>query len=127
MGHPVTTNPLIIMTINMTVVFFVLVALSGLIHLIHMVDPTKEPEVADGGSGDESAESAAIIAKLKENSAAPAEEVSQVEEGISPEVIAAISAAISAYGFSGQVKAVRIANRNSGWRRNALDNGIIQV
>ena len=41
MGHPVTTNPLIIMMINMTVVFFVLIALSGLIHLIHMVDPTK--------------------------------------------------------------------------------------
>ena len=109
MGHPVTTNPLIIMMINMTVVFFVLIALSGLIHLIHMVDPTKEPEVADGGSGDESAESP------------------QIEEGISPEVIAAISAAISAYGFSGQVKAVRIANHNSGWRRNALDNGIVQV
>ena len=125
MGHPVTTNPLIIMMINMTVVFFVLIALSGLIHLIHMVDPTKEPEVADGGSGDESAESAAIIAKLQENSSTA--EAPQIEEGISPEVIAAISAAISAYGFSGQVKAVRIANHNSGWRRNALDNGIVQV
>ena len=125
MGHPVTTNPLIIMMINMTVVFFVLIALSGLIHLIHMVDPTKEPEVADGGSGDESAESAAIIAKLQENSSTA--QAPQIEEGISPEVIAAISAAISAYGFSGQVKAVRIANNNSGWRRNALDNGIVQV
>ena len=125
MEQPVTTNPLIIMLINMTVVFFVLVALSGLIHLIHMVDPTKEPEQSDENS--EAAESAAIIAKLKENPSTPAEEVPAVEEGISPEVIAAISAAISAYGFSGQVKAVRIANRNSGWRRNALDNGIVQV
>ena len=125
MDQPVTTNPFIIMLINMTVVFFVLIALSGLIHLIHMIDPTKEPEQSDEDA--EAAESAAIIAKLKETSPAPAEEVPAVEEGISPEVIAAISAAISAYGFSGQVKAVRIANRNSGWRRNALDNGIVQV
>ena len=123
MGHPVTTNPLIIMMINMTVVFFVLIALSGLIHLIHMVDPTKEPEVADGGSGDESAESAAIIAKLKENSA-PAE-TPQIEEGISPEVIVAISAAISAYGFSGQVKAVHILNHEgTPWRASAKFNNL---
>ena len=124
MGHPVTTNPFIIMLINMTVVFFVLVALIGLIHLIHMFDPTKEPEVADGGTGDESAESAAIIAKLQES--APAE-TPQVEEGISPEVIAAISAAISAYGFSGQVRAVRVVRNQTGWRRNAIDSGIVQV
>ena len=125
MDQPITTNPFIIMTINMTVVFFVLIALSGLIHLIHIVDPTKEPEVAESEELSADAESAAIIAKLKENSSA--QEAPQVEEGISPEVIAAISAAISAYGFSGQVKAVRIANRNSGWRRNAIDSGIVQV
>ncbi len=122
MDHAVTTNPLIIMVINMTVVFFVLVALMGLINLIHIVDPTreKEPELSDEAT--ESAENAAIIAKLKESASEPV----QIEEGVSPEVIAAISAAISAYGISGQVKAVRVINRN-GWRRNALDNGIVQV
>ena len=41
---PVTTNPLIIMMINMTVVFIVLVVLMYLIKLIHFVDPTKESE-----------------------------------------------------------------------------------
>ncbi len=40
MGHPVTTNPFIIMLINMTVVFAVLVGLSLMIRLIHIVDPT---------------------------------------------------------------------------------------
>lgn len=123
MGHPVTTNPLIIMLINMTVVFFVLIALSGLIHLIHKFDPTKEPEVAETSESDEQA---AIIAKLKEQQkAAPVETPPQVEEGITPEIIAAISAAIAACGFSGQVRAVKIVGReNSGWRRNAIDNGL---
>ena len=124
MGHPVTTNPFIIMLINMTVVFFVLVALSGLIRLIHKLDPTKEPE--ESAEISEADEHAAIIAKLKEQQqAAPVVETPQVEEGITPEIIAAISAAIAACGFSGQVRAVKIVGReNSGWRRNALDNGM---
>ena len=41
MSHPVTTNPLIIMLINMTVVFLVLMALGVVINLIHYIDPTK--------------------------------------------------------------------------------------
>lgn len=122
MGHPVTTNPFIIMMINMTVVFFVLIALSGIIHLIHKLDPTKEPEVAETSESDEQA---AIIAKLKEQQQAAPVAAPQVEEGITPEIIAAISAAIAACGFSGQVRAVKIVGReNSGWRRNALDNGL---
>ena len=124
MGHPATTNPFIIMMINMTVVFFVLIALGGLIHLIHLIDPTKPKEIPEDDSN-ESAENAAIIAKLKEQQSAPIEEIPQVEEGITPEIIAAISAAITAYGFSGQVRAVRIVGREgNGWRRNALDNGL---
>ena len=41
MGHPVTTNPFIIMLINMSIVFAVLVGLSVMIRLIHLADPTK--------------------------------------------------------------------------------------
>ena len=41
MGHPVTTNPLIIMLINMSSVFVVLMGLSAMIRLIHLADPTK--------------------------------------------------------------------------------------
>ncbi len=126
MSQPVTTNPFIIMMINMTVVFIVLVSLSVLINVIHMIDPTKEPEVKDAGGGDEEVknETAAIVSKLQQNPApAPV-----IEEGISPEVIAAISAAIACYGISGQVRAVRVVNPNrSAWRQNALTGGLTNV
>ena len=110
---PVTTNPLIIMMINMTVVFIVLVVLMYLIKLIHLVDPTKpkaEPAQA--------VEDEPLVAVKSSSATAPAPE--PVEEGISPEIIAAISAAISAYGFSGQVKAVHIVNHEgTPWRSSA--------
>lgn len=42
MGQPVTTNPVIIMMINMTIVFAVLIGLQVLVQLIHVIDPTKK-------------------------------------------------------------------------------------
>ena len=129
MGHPVTTNPFIIMMINMTVVFVVLISLSFLIKLIHMVDPTKEPEVLDaGGDEDEAAsETAAIISNLQKSPAPVPEPV--IEEGISPEIIAVITASIAAYGVTaGQVRAVRVVNNShSAWRQNALSSGLTNV
>ena len=114
---PVTTNPLIIMLINMTVVFIVLVALIYLIKLIHFVDPTKEkpkPEVADEEP---------LVAVKSESTTLPPAPV--VEEGISPEVIAVISAAVAAYGFAGQVKAVQILNHEgTPWRASAKFNNL---
>ncbi|WP_413781994.1 OadG family protein [Anaeroselena agilis] len=41
-GTPVTTSPVLIMIINMTVVFAVLYALSLVIKLIQKIDPTKD-------------------------------------------------------------------------------------
>lgn len=117
---PVTTNPLIIMVINMTVVFIVLVSLIYLIKLIHFIDPTKEPEKKpeDGVAPGEPP-----LAVVKSSSPPP--EPEPVEVGINPEVIAAISAAISAYGFSGQVKAVRIVNHEgTPWRASAKFNNL---
>ena len=116
---PVTTNPLIIMMINMTVVFIVLVVLMYLIKLIHFVDPTKPKSTP----AQESSDDEPLVAV--KSSAVPVlapEPEPVIEEGISPEVIAAISAAISAYGFSGQIKAVSIVNHeNTAWR-NSMRN-----
>ena len=115
---PVTTNPLIIMLINMTVVFIVLVALIYLIKLIHFVDPTKKkpkPEVA------EEEEPLVAVKSAPAVSAPPVVE----EQGINPEIIAAISAAISAYGFAGTVKAVHILNHEgTPWRASAKFNNL---
>ena len=98
MGHPVTTNPFIIMLINMTVVFIVLVSLSFLIRLIHYVDPTAKKE-------EKAAEAPAVPAPT------PTPAISQapvIEEGIPEETIAVIFAAIAGYGYTtGQVHAIR--------------------
>ena len=101
MGHPVTTNPFIIMLINMTVVFIVLVVLMYVIKLIHYVDPTKPKEEAPA------AKPAPAPVPV-----APAEpEVT----GIPDEVIAAIAAALAAMGTSGEIRAVRPLDRH-GWK-----------
>ncbi|QJW49026.1 OadG family protein [bacterium BFN5] len=45
MGQPVTTNPLLISLINMTVVFGVLYGLSLIIRLIKVIDPTQKKKI----------------------------------------------------------------------------------
>ena len=116
---PVTTNPLIIMLINMTVVFIVLVSLIYLIKLIHFLDPTKEPD----RPAQVEEEEPLVAVKSEPTSAPPPPPV--VEEGIKPEIIAAISAAIAAYGFAGQVKAVHIVNHEgTPWRASAKFNNL---
>jgi len=42
MGQPITTNPVLIALINMTVVFAVLYGLSLVIRLIQFIDPTQK-------------------------------------------------------------------------------------
>ncbi|WP_028128528.1 OadG family protein [Selenomonas sp. AE3005] len=112
MSHPVTTNPLIIMLINMTVVFLVLMALGVVINLIHYIDPTK-PKTAPK---EEAPAAPAPVAEPESAAAAP------VEEGISPEVVAVIAAAVASMGCAGTVKAIRPVERNN-WKnsgRNAI-------
>ena len=113
----VTENPLIIMMINMTVVFIVLIALIFVIKFIHFIDPTKVKETPADTSDDD-----APLVAVK-SATPPPEPEPVVEQGITPEIIAAISAAIAAYGFSGQVRAVRILNHESTpWRTSARFN-----
>ena len=114
MSHPVTTNPLIIMLINMTVVFLVLIALGVVINLIHYIDPTK-PKAAP--------EEAAPAKPEPMSEPEPAADA-PVEEGISPEVVAVIAAAVASMGCAGTVKAIRPIERNN-WKnsgRNAIQS-----
>ena len=114
MSHPVTTNPLIIMLINMTVVFLVLIALGVVINLIHYIDPTK-PKAAPEEAAPAKPEP---VSEPELAAAAP------VEEGISPEVVAVIAAAVASMGCAGTVKAIRPIERNN-WKnsgRNAIQS-----
>ena len=103
MGHPVTTNPMVIMIINMTVVFLVLIVLMYLIQLIHFLDPTKKksdtPERKDA-------------ATQKVQPTGKAEPPRQ--QGIPEEVVAVISAAIASCD-GGSIRAIRPLGTSS-WR-----------
>lgn len=123
MGHPVTTNPFIIMLINMTVVFIVLVALSFLIQLIHKIDPTKEPEVKDAEPQVEEDEMQKLIRQVKESKTVASSPDDKGEDEIPEEVIAAIVAAIARCGVTGEVRAVRMLERdNTAWKSKARSN-----
>ena len=102
MGHPVTENPFIIMLINMTVVFIVLIVLMYVIKLIHYVDPTKPKE-----------EQKAAPAPVPTPAPAPEPEPQIV--GVPDEVVAVIAAALSAMGAAGEIRAVRPVERH-GWK-----------
>ena len=104
MHQPVTTNPFIIMLINMTVVFIVLIALMYLIKLIHFIDPTKPKEKK-------------IETPATAPAPAPVQEAPVVAANNDDEIVAAITAAISAMGVTGTVKAIRPANREC-WKQS---------
>lgn len=107
MSQPVTTNPLIIMLINMTVVFIVLVSLSLLIRLIHAFDPTKKK-----------AEPQPFAPPAAAPVVAPEPVRAPEPEGISAEVVAAITAAVTLCGFSGgAIRTIRPLARD-GWKNS---------
>lgn len=104
MSQPVTTNPLIIMLINMTVVFIVLSALSLLIRLIHALDPTEKKKKAPMPRMNLAAEPVTPPVYIPAPEKVPAE------------TVAAITAAIALCGFSGDaIRTIRPAARD-GWK-----------
>lgn len=93
-GEPVTTNPFLIMLINMTIVFVILWLLGMVIRLIHFVDPTKK-KPAQGTYAVPMKPATQPVPRVKE-------EVDIKER----ELVAVITTAIMAYGY----RDVRIAS-----------------
>jgi glutaconyl-CoA/methylmalonyl-CoA decarboxylase subunit delta len=121
MNQPVTTNPIIIMMINMTVVFAVLWGLSLLVRLIHIVDPTRDHE----------AEQKALAQKknaaIDETSIAaiPGTDIESAAK-TDKETFILIAAAIAAYGYQpSQIVSIRPMT-NKAWmqagRMEAVQN-----
>lgn len=95
MSQPITTNPILIAMINMTVVFAVLYGLSLMIQFITLIDPTQKKKVASN-------EAAVPVA----TDPVVADTLSQEEEY--DEMILLFTAAIAAYGCSGaKIVAIR--------------------
>ena len=102
-GQAVTTNPLLIMAINMTVVFVVLILLGVLMEIVHLIDPTKKKKEAPKTETTVAAPAA---------SAAPSASAQNEEE-----VVAAIVGAIVAMGYSSeQIASIRPTATSAKWR-----------
>ena len=104
-----TTNPWLIMAINMTVVFAVLILLGVLMEIIHMIDPTKKKKV----------ESAAPVAGAPV-AAAPTTVATTNDE----KVVAAIVGAVVAMGYlSEQIASIRPTATSAQWRLDGRLSG----
>ena len=103
-GQAVTTNPLLIMAINMTVVFVVLILLGVLMEIVHLIDPTKKKKEAPKAETTVAAPAAAP--------AAPTASAKNEDE-----VVAAIVGAIVAMGYSSeQIASIRPTATSAKWR-----------
>jgi glutaconyl-CoA/methylmalonyl-CoA decarboxylase subunit delta len=103
MNQPVTTNPIIIMMINMTVVFAVLWGLSLLVRLIHIVDPTRNREAEQKALAQKKNADAdeTVVAPLSVKDMEMADKTDK-------ETFILIAAAIAAYGYQpSQIVSIR--------------------
>ena len=98
-GQAVTTNPWLIMAINMTVVFVVLILLGILMTIVHLIDPTKKKDKQV---------STPVAAPVATPSASTHNE---------DEVVVAIVGAIVAMGYSSeQIASIRPTATSAKWR-----------
>jgi len=108
---PVTTNPILIALINMTVVFAVLYGLSLMIRLITLIDPTKKKQIAP-------IESAAPL------TTEPSVTDSAIQQEEYDELVILFTAAIAAYGQSGaKIVALRLVSGGT-WSQSARIEGV---
>ena len=103
-GQAVTTNPWLIMAINMTVVFVVLILLGILMTIVHLFDPTKKKKEVPA--------SAPVAAPAATPVATPSASAQNEDE-----VVAAIVGAIVAMGYSSeQIASIRPTATSAKWR-----------
>lgn len=103
-GQAVTTNPWLIMAINMTVVFVVLILLGVLMQIVHMIDPTKKKKAHEA--------STTVAAPAAAPVATPSASAQNEDE-----VVAAIVGAIVAMGYSSeQIASIRPTATSAKWR-----------
>ncbi len=103
-GQAVTTNPWLIMAINMTVVFVVLILLGVLMQIVHMIDPTKKKKASEA--------STTVAAPAAAPVATPSASAQNEDE-----VVAAIVGAIVAMGYSSeQIASIRPTATSAKWR-----------
>lgn len=105
-------NPWVFMLINMFIVFFVLIMLWVLMTIIRLVDPTGKKK-----------SSPKPVAKAAPAAAAVAPAATSTASG-NDEVVAAITAAVVAMGYSStQIASIRPA-KNTGWTAAARLSGV---
>ena len=103
-----TTNPLLILIINMTVVFFVLFVLELLTRGIYYIDPTRKKTAP------------AALATV-EAPAAVAIETVEEESGDDLAIVAVIAAALAAMGENGLVSVIRRIDGTSWTQMGRMD------
>lgn len=110
-AQPATTNPFLIMLINMTIVFGVLWVLGLVMKLIYIVDPTRKKKEQEPVT-------------VQAAPAAPVIEEAVIEQVDDKQLVAVIMATLSAYGC-GKIEITSIRPMpNKAWMQNARMNSL---